>query len=378
MVLKTYEGKPNYAVHPGEMLAEYIDVYHCEKEELAARIDITPKHLSNIVNCKAGITAKTAAALEMVFPGKSAESWLNGQQRYDLFCIRQERRDAQREADACSKWLSLFEYDELSGMGYVSKTETALQASEKATELLSFFGCASIDAWETVYGAAHGPMRDGAIASQAKPGNALAWLRKGERQASLQFSRLPRLDRRAFARSLKRIRKSSGLRGSGAALRTEVFSEVKERCAASGVMLISEPAPSSQTVQSALFWSRQAPCIQMNGNLTAEDEFWFGFAREAERLLEASGKEVFIDMRGSVLEWVAVDDAYDWLVPVAARREFLQRADFSVEAVIRFSEETGVSPGVIVGWLQAQGKLSNDAPAIKLKSHIDYAVVPLE
>lgn len=379
MVAKTYEDVPNYSVHPGEMLAEYIDVYHCEKEELAARLGITPKHLSNIVNCKAAVTAKTATALERVFPGKSAESWLNGQQRYDLFCLRQGERVSEGGQHALSAWLAAFDYEELAAMRYVPTMRPDAEAVEKAGNLLSFFGCASVGAWNAVYGKTFDLVQSSSSHVEAMPGNALAWLRRGQVQASLWFNRLPRLDRRAFARSLKKM-PSAGLRSTeeGGSVASEAFSRMRERCAASGVMLVSEPAPPSQPVQSALFWSRQAPCIQLNADLETDDEFWFGFACEAERLLEATSKEAIIDMQGNVLEWLAVDDADGWLMPTRSRCEFLRRGKFSKQAIIGFADELGVAPGVVVGWLQAQGELPRDTPLNALKSRVEYAVLALE
>lgn len=377
MVAKSFES--TFDIHPGEMLKEVIDAYHLGQDDLAVRLGITQKHLSAIVNGKAGITADTAVALERAIPLYRAPYWLSLQQSYDLLHARREAEFAEGGQRAVSAWLSGFDYEELAAMQYVPAMRPDVEAVEKTGNLLSFFGCASVDAWNAVYGETFDLVRPSPSHVEAKPGNALAWLRKGQVQASLWFNKLPRLDRRAFARSLKQI-PSAGLRstGEGGIAAGEAFSRMRERCAASGVMLVSEPAPPSQPVQSALFWSKQAPCIQLNADLETDDEFWFGFACEAERLLEATSKEAIIDMQGNVLEWLAVDDAYGWLMPTRLRCEFLRRGKFSKQAIIGFADELGVAPGVVVGWLQAQGELLCDTPLNALKSRVEYAVLTLE
>lgn len=378
MAIEQHELGPDYATHPGEMLAERIGFFNYENEDVAMRLGITPKHLSNIVNCKAGITAKTALALERVFPGKSAESWLNGQQRYDLFCARRTLRTSESEMGEASEWLEYFDYDGLADMGYVPALASGAEVAGKVSLLLEFFGCSSISAWQRVYGNAFEGVIGCGSCADMNPGNAIAWLRKGQCQASPWFNRLPKFDRREFKRSLKRMgRRSSGFSNTAFRYGDKAFGWAKELCAKSGVMLVCEPAPPKQSVQSALFWSKRAPCIQVNSNLGTEDEFWFGFACEAQHLLEADGKEAIIDMQEAVAGWLTAQDACDWLLPAGPRCEFMRRGDFSKSSIVRFAADFGVAEGLVVGWLQKQGVLATETPLNDMKSYVEYAVVPL-
>lgn len=61
------------------------------QKELAARLDITPKHLSNIINGNAPITYDTALKLERVI-GPSAEFWMNLETNYQLTKARLEEQ----------------------------------------------------------------------------------------------------------------------------------------------------------------------------------------------------------------------------------------------------------------------------------------------
>jgi addiction module HigA family antidote len=76
--------QPDYAIHPGEILKETLEARGITKSELSARTGITPKTISQIVNCKAPVTPETAIAMEKVL-GVSAELWNNLDSRYRLF-----------------------------------------------------------------------------------------------------------------------------------------------------------------------------------------------------------------------------------------------------------------------------------------------------
>ena len=51
---------PEVAIPPGETIRENMEFLGMDQEELAARLGITSKHLSNILNANAPITYETA------------------------------------------------------------------------------------------------------------------------------------------------------------------------------------------------------------------------------------------------------------------------------------------------------------------------------
>ena len=55
--------EPDYAIHPGEILEETLAARGIKKAELAERCQISTKHLSQIINGKAPVTADTAIQL---------------------------------------------------------------------------------------------------------------------------------------------------------------------------------------------------------------------------------------------------------------------------------------------------------------------------
>ncbi len=81
-------------VHPGEiLLEEFMKPYGMTQTEIARRIGVSRKHISEIVNGRKGISTDMALRLSRLF-GTSPELWLNGQIAWDVW-------HAMREENAC-------------------------------------------------------------------------------------------------------------------------------------------------------------------------------------------------------------------------------------------------------------------------------------
>ncbi|MPV85913.1 HigA family addiction module antitoxin [Ostreibacterium oceani] len=75
--------------HPGEVLKGlYLDELGLSITDAATALGMTRAALSEIIHGKRGITPKTAIKLATAFGG-SAESWLRGQMKYDLWQAEQ-------------------------------------------------------------------------------------------------------------------------------------------------------------------------------------------------------------------------------------------------------------------------------------------------
>jgi addiction module HigA family antidote len=77
------------AIHPGEHLAEELQVLNMSAAELARQLDVPTNRITAIINGQRSITGDTALRLAHFF-GTSAEFWLNLQTLYDLRIAEQE------------------------------------------------------------------------------------------------------------------------------------------------------------------------------------------------------------------------------------------------------------------------------------------------
>ncbi len=78
--------------HPGEIIRKLcIEPLGLTVTEAAKALGVTRKALSELINCRAGVSVEMALRLAKAFD-TSAESWLGMQQQYDLALARKRVR----------------------------------------------------------------------------------------------------------------------------------------------------------------------------------------------------------------------------------------------------------------------------------------------
>ena len=85
--------RPNYPIHPGEILADELAELHTSPTELARELHVPANRISQLVAGKRAMTADTALRLER-WLGVSAAFWMNLQKRYELDIARERLDDA--------------------------------------------------------------------------------------------------------------------------------------------------------------------------------------------------------------------------------------------------------------------------------------------
>lgn len=88
----------DWAVHPGETLAETLLERGMTQAEFAERMGSSTKHVNEIVKGHSGYTADFAIRMERVL-GVSARLWLQLQSNYRLDVARMRDLEASRERD---------------------------------------------------------------------------------------------------------------------------------------------------------------------------------------------------------------------------------------------------------------------------------------
>ena len=88
---ETYPYEPDFAVHPGETLHEYIEYSPMGYLEFAEKLGISLEELNNILAGKASITKDFAERLANI-TDVSYQFWINLQKRYDEFQAKQQAK----------------------------------------------------------------------------------------------------------------------------------------------------------------------------------------------------------------------------------------------------------------------------------------------
>jgi addiction module HigA family antidote len=316
------------------------------QSELARRTGRPFKTINEIVNAKAALTPDTAIQLERTL-GISASFWNNLETDYreHLAFAR-----AQEELEANAPWADAFPIRDLVRHGLV---RAGLTKSERLAALLQFFRVSSPGVWESQWLAPTASLRASA-AFNSSPHAVAAWLRWGEIIAEQTQSE--RFDRQSFIEALNEVRKLTRREPF-----TQILGQVRELCAAAGVVIVLAPELGKTRLSGAAHWlASDKAIIQLSLRYKSDDQFWFSFFHEAGHLLSRKRDDHVDAEDGSGEdadreEQAANAFARDFLMPADAYVEFVSAGTFSAQAVRDFAKQLDIAPGIVVGRMQRDG-----------------------
>jgi len=349
MVDSDYRYEPDTAVAPGEILGELLQARQMTQRELAERLGMTTKAISQLMTGKMGLSQDTALKLERVV-GVDASFWNNLESHYKEWQARKaeaERLEEQRS------FLKSFPYKEMVKRGWLQDASTV---AEKLRELLNFFQVADPDAWQQHWGNARLAAFRKTNAKNVSEYATAAWLRAGE--VAAEQIEISAYNSRKFRNALDVIRE---LIPDPPA---DFSAQMMMLCAQAGVALVLMPQMPKTGISGATRWVHKKPIIQLTLRHKSEDLFWFAFFHEAAHILLHGRTEAF--WKGIEPEdeaWRQKEDeadqfAGDLLIPPELWTEFIACNDnFYPETITEFARRAGTAPGVVVGRLQKEGLL---------------------
>lgn len=334
---------PDYAVPPGDTLREVLEERGISQADLAVRIDLTEKTISQIINGVAPLSCETAEKLEMAL-GIPARFWNTRELHFREASLR--LKGEKRHAEA-SDWLKGIPVAALVEQGFVEESSSV---AATAKSVLSFFGVSSVEAWNNAWLTPCCQFRGHGV-QKRKPGHVAAWLRMGELLA--ERTACQPFDAKRFRDSLLEIRRLTRAPAS------EWKKGLQHLCAAAGVAAILVKEIPGASVSGVAKWvTKDKALIQLSLKYKTDDQFWFTFFHEAGHICLHGKKQVFVEdgiEHDDEFEREANGFARDILIPsrFSSRLPFLK----SKAAIRAFAQSIGVSPGIVVGRLQHDGVL---------------------
>ncbi|MGR3219722.1 MAG: HigA family addiction module antitoxin [Candidatus Anammoxibacter sp.] len=76
--------KPDYAIHPGEILEEALEVRGLSQSDFAKQTGLSVKQINLILNGKAPVTPESAIKFERII-GTKASVWINLHSAFQLY-----------------------------------------------------------------------------------------------------------------------------------------------------------------------------------------------------------------------------------------------------------------------------------------------------
>lgn len=354
------EYSPDEISLPGETLQEILEERGLSQTALAKRTGRPKKTINEIIKGKTAITAETALQLERVL-GIPASFWNARQRNYEEWAARRsERHTLEGQVD----WLKQFPIKQMVEKRWI---ECCKDKVDQLRELLSFFGVASPEQWENIWLSPKAAFRDSPAFVAKKPAVA-AWLRQGEIAG-----------RKAPCNPFDAERFKDALKDFRALTRKpihEAVEELKETSALSGVAVVLVPSVPGVRANGATRWlSPTKALMQLCLRGKRADKFWFTVFHEAGHILLHGKKMVFIEEKGLSDDHEQEADLFakNLLIPPNAYTHFLTGGRITQPRIVHFADQLGISPDMVLGRLQKDGKVPHNHFTKMLHKRIDWA-----
>nr|MBS0038297.1 ImmA/IrrE family metallo-endopeptidase [Saprospiraceae bacterium] len=331
---------------PGDTIQDHLDFMGMSQAELAERMGRPKEKINEIIKGKEPITTPTAFQLEKVL-GIPATFWLNRESTY-----RRELYELELEEtyESQIKWLAEFPVRELKKLGWMPNTR---KKHELVKGLLTFFGVATTEEWETIYIAQKVSVAFRvSLAHTQSPHAISAWLRMGELQS--QELKVNPFDKMKFKKALEEIKELAFL------MPKDFTQQLQNICAHSGVLVVYTKNLPKAPISGATRWFHNKPIIQLSDRFKTDDHFWFTFFHEAAHLILHGKKDVFLEN----VEGVSTDQKKEEEANAFAEKVLLKEIHYmeviksgppTDHRIRDFASKFRTPAGVIIGRLQHRG-----------------------
>ena len=341
---------PDFVTSPGETLSEMLDERKMTQAELAERMGRPKKTINEIIQAKTAITPETSVQFERVF-GVPAEFWINREARYREYLAKKEEAERLEKQKA---WLKKFPVSQMASFNWVQHFPK--DPIQQIRELLNFFGVASPGQWQNRWAKQCAAFKKSQAYSCSQE-SISAWLRKGEIEASnIQCQPFDRAELIEIIPQFKALTNESN---------PQVFiPKIQKLCSEVGVAVVFVRNLKQAPVFGSVRWiSPDKALLQLSVRYKSDDHLWFSFFHELGHILKHGKKDAFIEIKNvnaknSEKEAEADLFASEALISSKEYAKYIHPiSTFSKTKVRQIAREIGVSPGIVVGRLQHDGKL---------------------
>lgn len=354
------EYKNIIAFHPGYYLTDILDELEMTQEDFAKRLGITPKTVSLLLNGLTPLTNDLAMRLSSML-GISVETFLNLQKSYDEKIIEINRA---KEIDVQIEIAEAIDYSYFVKNKLLPKVKSKI---DKVIQLCSFLKVSNLEFLK----------RQDLLASfrttvtnvsDKNIINANVWLQTAINEG-LKVSTKP-FDEKKLKFYLPEIR-------SMTLQLPEVFlprlAEIFTEC---GVAFVLLPALKNCGVNGVVRWFDNRVLLAINDRYKAADMFWFSLFHEIKHVFQQKKTKTIINCQDGFMEMDVTFEAEadefaretlistkEYIEFFAAKGRYISRKD-----VIQFADMMGIHPGIVVGRLQHDKKISHSSMAeLKLR-----------
>lgn len=342
------------ATPPGATIKEQLNDRGMSQKEFAARMDMSEKHISKLINGDVQLTPEVAVRLEVVL-GVPAKFWNNLEAIYREKLVKVEAENAMEADEALAKQLP---YSEMAKFGWIPETR---DSKEKVVNLRKYFEVVELSLLENNQITRIACRR---LAVTEKSDFALlAWAQEAKIKAR-EVKTAP-INIKGLINIIPDIRLMTVMKPK------EFCPKIKSMLAECGIALIFLPHLQGSFLQGASFMDGNKIVVGLTARGKDADKFWFSLFHELAHIVLGHIGQIngtSDDDENDANEW-----SRDILIPVADFEKFIENSSFSASSVRSFAKKQGIVPGIVVGRLQNEGfikhSMMND-----LKDHYEIAI----
>ena len=323
------------ATPPGATIKEQLMDRNMSQKEFAARMDMSEKHISRLINGEVQLTPEMAVRLETVL-GVPARFWNNLEAIYREKIIKAEDENAM---DADIVIAKQFPYSEMAEFGWVPGTR---EARKKVAHLRKYFEVVELSLLGNELITRIACRR---LAITKKSDLALmAWAQEAKLQAR-DIQTAP-INIKELIGAMPEIRNMTVLKPE------EFCPKIKERLADCGIALVFLPHLKGSFLQGASFMDGNKIVVGLTARGRDADKFWFSLLHELGHIV--LGHVGQVNGISEADEKAADEWSEDALIKAEDFERFKKKRDYSESGVIHFAQEQGVAPGIVVGRMQME------------------------
>lgn len=332
----------DFIIHPGETIKEVLEEKQMNQEELAIRTGFSPKHVSEVVNGKKGISPSFAKSLEYVL-GMPASFWINLQGIYDKEILEYKEQEEidENEVNIVKSLKAVIKYAE--SLEIMTKTKNVISQIIELRNICNVNNLTYIN---------------NLVANQV----AFRKSQTIETNVYVLYVWLRICEMIAEKRDVKNEYNEGMLKANISKIKNCMFLEVNEAMeeltkifAECGIVFQVVRNFTGAPVQGFIKKNNNKVILSMTIRGSFADIFWFTLFHEIGHLLNRDiVNSNFIDFTDSRsdMEDMADKFAREALINEEDFNEFINQQNLTENSIINFAKEQDVQPFIVVGRIQ--------------------------
>ena len=334
-----FEYNDRIAFHPGYYVKEIVEEFGITQEDFAMRLGTTPKNLSKLINGEQSLSTDMAIKVSR-FVGNSTEFWLNLQKSYDALVAEFE---SEKEMEKELEVLKNLDYNYFKQ--HFGLPDAPRNKRQQVVEVRGFLKVSSLTVL-TRY--------DMAASFRSASGEQLG-ANRVRANAMVQIAINKALGIQASRYNKQKFEKAVDYALQLTHNHDDFYLLLYKAFLDAGVVFIILPNHSGSKINGASKKIGDKILLMVSDRRLNSDTFWFTLFHEIGHILNGDFG-MTVEEESNDKEESADRYAADKLIPPDKYLQFIQDTNyFSIGNIVRFSEDIGRDPGIVLGRLQRDG-----------------------